>query len=767
MKIVDFGLSNTHEGNRLLSTACGSPCYAAPEMIAGKKYMGPLADIWSMGVILFALVCGYLPFEDPNTAALYKKILAGDYKAPKFISPEVRDLIARILETDPRRRYTMQDIRQHVWYTMVPESDIPKEHVDVYNDERTRADTVAILGQAGIDSQALLDGLASHACNSLTAMYYLYEQKQRNIRAKSTNQQQSRPEINPTNSSIELATSTAESGSSSRQPSIPNQPQPTPTPMGPPPTLPLHGVYRPVPLSDTQSTVSQQPTIAANATAGGAYPSVSAPLQPVAPSIGPTNISRPVRPAPPTTLVSQAANSSTVSNSSNVAVVGAPLVTLNMAPYLAAPPLIQHQRQHGSPTNAAHKTMQNNTINNAAASSSNQSHHTHNPNQLPNNLPNLELYMKQAAQLPSIQQQQSQHNQNPHHQPQSHSHQPQSHPSAHSNPIRPLLAVPPLQFSQQHQLHAQQKPIAGSQSARAPATHATVSNVPVLGSLTARPQVSTAATAEGSGASQPNPAIRPSAPSVGSNVPAQQQQLLAVSGAAAAAEEILSVQIIPTALAGPDTESSGGRPNTRRSRVRSRGVPGMGHLDEEATNGIGAMGPAIGSLDAPDVVLSSHFQQLQIQPMETAWDTELMPLPQVSPNGGAGGAIAAVVRTGGQAPDAAASQQTHRSPTTQSQPKQPLHQQPPSSQQLQQQLQQPPAQKIVPEQPSAARTSSAQGGRRGRNLIQISTTTAANSQPANSPLASPGSVHARSQSSAREEAARNKSTQQQASFLFS
>ena len=70
VKIVDFGLSNTHEGNKLLSTACGSPCYAAPEMIAGKKYIGPLADMWSLGVILFALVCGYLPFEDQNTSIL-------------------------------------------------------------------------------------------------------------------------------------------------------------------------------------------------------------------------------------------------------------------------------------------------------------------------------------------------------------------------------------------------------------------------------------------------------------------------------------------------------------------------------------------------------------------------------------------------------------------------------------------------------------------------------------------------------------------------
>ncbi len=68
MKLVDFGLSNTYKQSELLKTACGSPCYAAPEMIAGKKYHGTNVDIWSCGVILFALICGYLPFEDPNTS---------------------------------------------------------------------------------------------------------------------------------------------------------------------------------------------------------------------------------------------------------------------------------------------------------------------------------------------------------------------------------------------------------------------------------------------------------------------------------------------------------------------------------------------------------------------------------------------------------------------------------------------------------------------------------------------------------------------------
>ncbi len=70
-------------------------------MIAGKKYEGLNVDVWSCGVILFAMVCGYLPFEDPNTSALYKKILAGDYTIPKFVSSDARDLIKGILTTEP------------------------------------------------------------------------------------------------------------------------------------------------------------------------------------------------------------------------------------------------------------------------------------------------------------------------------------------------------------------------------------------------------------------------------------------------------------------------------------------------------------------------------------------------------------------------------------------------------------------------------------------------------------------------------------------
>ena len=85
-------------------------------MIAGQRYHGSQVDIWSCGVILFALICGYLPFEDPNTANLYKKILNGEFTIPKIASDDAKDVIRNILTTNPEVRYRVQDIRRHAWY---------------------------------------------------------------------------------------------------------------------------------------------------------------------------------------------------------------------------------------------------------------------------------------------------------------------------------------------------------------------------------------------------------------------------------------------------------------------------------------------------------------------------------------------------------------------------------------------------------------------------------------------------------------------------
>lgn len=84
-------------------------------MIKGEKYDGLRVDIWSCGVILFAMVCGYLPFEDPETNLLYKKILSGSYNFHKSVSEEARDLIGHILTCNQQERYTIAQIRGHPW----------------------------------------------------------------------------------------------------------------------------------------------------------------------------------------------------------------------------------------------------------------------------------------------------------------------------------------------------------------------------------------------------------------------------------------------------------------------------------------------------------------------------------------------------------------------------------------------------------------------------------------------------------------------------
>ncbi len=141
LKIVDFGLSNIYSENELLKTACGSPCYAAPEMVAGKKYSPWQVDIWSTGIILYAMVCGYLPFEDPDTAKLYQKILSGDFEVPEFMTPLTEDLLHKILNTDPEKRYTIDQIRNHEWYkkysTQLPERSgiyVGYSNIEVDND---------------------------------------------------------------------------------------------------------------------------------------------------------------------------------------------------------------------------------------------------------------------------------------------------------------------------------------------------------------------------------------------------------------------------------------------------------------------------------------------------------------------------------------------------------------------------------------------------------------------------------------------------------
>jgi serine/threonine protein kinase len=117
VKIADFGLSNLMSDGCFLKTSCGSPNYAAPEVIRGDLYAGTEVDVWSCGVILYALLCGSLPFDDEDIPNLFKKIKNGVYTLPGHLSKLSRDLIPRMLVVDPMKRMTIPEIRRHPFFT--------------------------------------------------------------------------------------------------------------------------------------------------------------------------------------------------------------------------------------------------------------------------------------------------------------------------------------------------------------------------------------------------------------------------------------------------------------------------------------------------------------------------------------------------------------------------------------------------------------------------------------------------------------------------
>lgn len=116
VKIADFGLSNMMMDGEFLRTSCGSPNYAAPEVISGKLYAGPEVDIWSCGVILYALLCGTLPFDDEHVPTLFRKIKAGVFDIPEYLNKSVVSLLVHMLQVDPMKRATMEDIKNHEWF---------------------------------------------------------------------------------------------------------------------------------------------------------------------------------------------------------------------------------------------------------------------------------------------------------------------------------------------------------------------------------------------------------------------------------------------------------------------------------------------------------------------------------------------------------------------------------------------------------------------------------------------------------------------------
>lgn len=115
IKISDFGLSRFLDTNGLVDTPCGSPCYASPECISGKSYDGITTDVWSSGVILYAMLTGQLPWTKRNQTQLFQQIKRGEFSIPSFLSPECTDFIQKLMTVDCKKRITIPQAYEHPW----------------------------------------------------------------------------------------------------------------------------------------------------------------------------------------------------------------------------------------------------------------------------------------------------------------------------------------------------------------------------------------------------------------------------------------------------------------------------------------------------------------------------------------------------------------------------------------------------------------------------------------------------------------------------
>ena len=181
LKIIDFGLSNNYsnENDQLLSTVCGSPCYAAPEMLSGKMYKGGPVDVWSSGIILYYMLCGNLPFNDTSEDKLYKKICKGKFDKPK-VSKNAVDLINKILNIDPQKRIKIKDIKKHPWMKTSLEGSIGKVRglcVNKYVIPIDENIVDEINNRYDIDKELIRTNILANKYNDISTLYYLTLQK--------------------------------------------------------------------------------------------------------------------------------------------------------------------------------------------------------------------------------------------------------------------------------------------------------------------------------------------------------------------------------------------------------------------------------------------------------------------------------------------------------------------------------------------------------------------------------------------------------------
>ncbi|KAJ1768850.1 hypothetical protein LPJ74_004542 [Coemansia sp. RSA 1843] len=207
--IIDFGFANSFEWDKQLDTFCGSPFYAAPEMVNGIKYTGPEVDIWSMGIILFFLLCGRTPFEGENLKEIYAKISRGKFNLPPYLSKDSQNILQNMLMVNPKLRVTMKGIIDHPWtnkdYDHSVDNHLPaRPSVVLHPNEQS----LQKMRSYEYDVDAVVAALAQSdmAMTPMVCIYHLIEEKRRRKAARNARRSQatnlgntgsSKPSVDP------------------------------------------------------------------------------------------------------------------------------------------------------------------------------------------------------------------------------------------------------------------------------------------------------------------------------------------------------------------------------------------------------------------------------------------------------------------------------------------------------------------------------------------------------------------------------------------
>ncbi|XP_068582960.1 serine/threonine-protein kinase MARK1 isoform X1 [Cebidichthys violaceus] len=176
IKIADFGFSNEFTLGSKLDTFCGSPPYAAPELFQGKKYDGPEVDVWSLGVILYTLVSGSLPFDGQNLKELRERVLRGKYRIPFYMSTDCENLLKKLLVLNPGKRGSLQQIMKDRWMNV----GYDEKELKTYNEpEQDFNDLkrIELMGTMGFPQEEVMKALDGQKYNEVTAIYLLLGRK--------------------------------------------------------------------------------------------------------------------------------------------------------------------------------------------------------------------------------------------------------------------------------------------------------------------------------------------------------------------------------------------------------------------------------------------------------------------------------------------------------------------------------------------------------------------------------------------------------------